>query len=60
MHRQAARAQMESDDVDAESERSTGDNAKRARNSRMDDFMTFAPENCQQNASYSEVEVGTY
>ena len=34
---------MESDEVEAESERSTGDNASSARNSKMDDFITFAP-----------------
>ena len=39
----ADNAHIESDEVEAESERSTGDSASKARKSKMDDFMTFAP-----------------
>lgn len=41
--RHAVSAHMESDEVEAESVRNTGDSASRARKTRMEDLSALAP-----------------
>ena len=43
MNKQAVRAQIESDEVDADSVRSTGDSDNSARKTNIDDFNAFDP-----------------